>query len=120
MPFLGRRAREISFDLCARGLDQFSVVDAGRARGHAGHAPEAAIEMADPFGVDLRRAFPGKFHQIDTAARRIHFLVPKNVSGTCGETEAAVHTLVDDRCGGWMVRVEGGGNEVRRSGHGEL
>ena len=84
MAFLRGRAGEIAFDLRARGFDEFAVVHAGGARRHASHAAEAGIEVADPLGVDLRGAFGSKLHQVDAAARRIHFLAPQDVGWADG------------------------------------
>ena len=97
----------MTFDLRASGFDEFSVVDAGRAGGHAGHAAEAGIEMADPLRVHGRVALAGEFHQVDAAARRIHFFVPEDVRGTDRQAEAAMDTVFDDLLGRWMVGVEG-------------
>lgn len=117
MALLGGRTREITFDLRASGFNELAVVHSGRAGRHAGHAAKAAIEVADPAGVDLRSALGGKLDQVDAAARRIHFLPPEDVGGTSGKAEAAMHALVDDfRCRR-MVLVEGGARQVRRSGH---
>ena len=99
----------LPFDLRPRGLDEFSVVHAGRARGHAGHTAEAAIEVADPIRIHIRGAFAGEFHQVDAAARGIHFLTPQNVSGARGQTKPAMDALFDDFVGRWMVCVKGAG-----------
>lgn len=96
----------MALDLRARGFDQFSVVDAGRTSRHAGHAAEAGIKVADPLRVDGRRAFAGDFHQIDAAARRIHFFVPQNVCRAHGQTKAAVDALIYDFCRGRMMGVK--------------
>src|SRR6266571_2472009 len=89
MEFLDGRALGVSFDLRARGLDEFSVVHARRTSSHARHAAEAAIEVANPF--------------------RIHLLSPHHISGTYRKTKAAVHAFVDDFSGRWVKRVEGAG-----------
>ena len=67
--FFGGGALVIAFDLGARGLDQFSVINAGGTGGHAGDAAEAGIKMADPAFVHLRFAFESELHQVDPAAR---------------------------------------------------
>ena len=68
MQFLRRGALVVALDLRASGFDQFPVVDAGGAGGHAGDAAETGIEMADPAFVHLRFAFESQLHQIDAAA----------------------------------------------------
>src|SRR5579859_3376879 len=109
----------MAFDLSASGFDEFSVVDARRARGHASHAAEAGIEMADPLRIHGGVAFAGDFHEIDAAARGVHFFVPENVGGADRETKTAVDALIDDFVRGWVVRVEGAWEERsdRRVGH---
>ena len=115
--FFGCQARKIAFNLRTRSFDELAVIHSGRARGHAGHAAEAGVEVADPLGSHLRGAFGGQLHQIDATARRIHFLPPQNVSGTRGQTKTAVDALVNDGRGGWMVRVERGRKRIGRRRH---
>ena len=76
--------------------------------------------MADPLGIDLRSTFGGEFHQVDAAARRIHFLAPEDVSGTGRQAEAAVHALINDFRGGGMVPVEDGWKRIGRRRHGSV
>ena len=75
--------------------------------------------MADPLRIQCGVAFAREFHQIDAAARGIHFLVPENVRGTDRQAEAAVDTIFDNLFGGRMVLVERAGqwNCVRKSSH---
>jgi hypothetical protein len=109
----------MAFDLCASSFDQFSVIDTGRARGHAGHAAEAGVDMADPLRIYRGVAFAGKFHQVDAAARRVHLFVPEHVSGADGQAEAAVHAILDNLFRRRMMRVERAGQRicVRKSSH---
>jgi hypothetical protein len=76
MKLLIRRPVISSFDLCAGGLDQLSVIHARRTRGHTRHASETAVKVADPLIVHLGFAFGSEFYQVDSPARRIHFLPP--------------------------------------------
>lgn len=62
--------------------------------------------MADPLRIYGRAAFTGEFHQVDAAARGIHFFVPEDVSGADGKAKAAVDASLDDWLGGRVVRVE--------------
>src|SRR5579859_5088095 len=94
-------------NLRTRGLNQLAVVHTGRARGHARHAAEASVEVPHPLRRNLRLAFRCKFHQQDAPARRVHLLVPQNVRRAGGQTEAAVHALVDDFLRRRMMFVEG-------------
>ena len=117
MSFFSKRTREIAFDLRARSFDELAVIHPGRARGHASHTAEAGVKMADPLGSHLRRSFGGELHQVDAAARRIHFLAPENVRGTRGQTKTAVNALVNNGRGGRMMRVERGRKRIGRSRH---
>src|SRR6266700_963642 len=107
MEFLDGRAFGVSFDLRARGLDEFSVVHARRTSSHARHAAETAIEVANPFRIHLRNTIARKFHEVNSAAGRIHLLSPHHISGTHRKTKAAVHAFVNDFSGRWVKRVEG-------------
>ncbi len=111
------RTREIAFDLSACGFDKLSVIHAGRAGGHASHAAEAGVEVADPLGSHLCGAFGGELHQIDAPARRIHFLPPQNVGRAHGQAKAAVHALINDGVGGRMMRVKSGRKRIGKRRH---
>src|SRR5579859_8142579 len=97
----------MAFDLSASGFDEFSVVDARRTCGHASHAAEAGIKMADPLGIHGGVAFASNFHEIDAAARRVHLFVPEDIGGADGEAKTAVDAFVDDFGGRRVVSVEG-------------
>src|SRR6202011_2676295 len=101
-------------DLGARGLDQLSVVHAGRASWHASHAAKTAIEMADPIRSQFRSAFAGELHQVDAAARRIHLLAPQDIRRADRQAETAVNALFDNFIRRRMVRVEGTAANSRR------
>ena len=96
------------FDLCARAFEELAVVYARRTCSHTRHTAEAAIEMLDPGGRDLRSTLSGGLDEVNAAAGRVHFFMPKDVSGTGGETEAAMDTFVENFGQGRMVDVEGG------------
>ena len=99
----------LALNLRASRVDQLSVIDARRTGCRAGHATETGIKVADPLRGQLRGAFAGEFDEVNAAARRVHFLTPENVSGAGGQTETAVHALVDDLVRRRMVRVESAG-----------
>jgi hypothetical protein len=63
--------------------------------------------VADPLWIHTRVALAGEFHQVDAAARRIHFFVPEDVRGTDRQAKAAMDTVFDDLFGRRVVRVEG-------------
>jgi hypothetical protein len=107
MEFFEGRAMVVAFDLGTSGLDEFAIFDAGGAGGHASDATETGIEMADEFFVERGGTVEGHFHEIDAAARGIHFFAPEDVGGTDGEAEAAVDALVDQFQRGRLVEIEG-------------
>ncbi len=106
MKFFGEGATVIALDLRARGFDQFPVIHSRGAGRHAGDAAEARIKMADPVFVHLRFAFESQFHQVNSAARRIHFLAPERIGGARGQAKAAVDALLHDFKRWRMMRVE--------------
>lgn len=109
MEFVENGAIVVAFDLGASGFDEFAIFDAGRAGGHAGHAAETGIKMADEFFVERGGAGERHFHEIDAAARGIHFFAPKDVGGADGEAEAAVDAFVDQFLRGRLMGIEGAG-----------
>ena len=95
-----------ALDLAPRRLDEGIVLNPGRARGEAGHAAQACVEVLHPLRSDLAFALLRRFHQVDTASRRIHLFTPEHVSGAGGQTEAAVYALADELGRGRMMPVE--------------
>ena len=96
-----------AFHLLPGVLDQPVVVDPGRARGHAGHAAQAPVEVPHHRRAQRLPVEP-LLHQVDAPARRIHLLAPQHVRGAGGQAEAAVHAVVDQVPAGRVVVVEGG------------
>ena len=106
---LAQRPRHLLLDPLARELDQPVVLHARRARGQAGHAAEAAVEVLGDRAVQLDRPVERRLHQPDPAARRVHLLVPELVGRARRQAEAAVHAVVDqarDPSGEHPFRVE--------------
>ena len=95
----GRRParRVVGLDRLARRLDQPVVLDARRAGGHACHAAEAEVEVADDRRVERDRPVEVRLHQLDPAARRVHLLAPEQVRRAGGQAEAAVHAVARQR-----------------------
>jgi hypothetical protein len=95
-----KRARTSAFslalDLTASVFDELVVFDAGRAGGHACHAPEAAVDVRLEDIVERGFAEGGFTHEPDASAWRVHLFAPEDISRTGGEAEAAVHALVHD------------------------
>jgi hypothetical protein len=78
--------------------------------------------MAHPLRIHLGFPVACQFHQIDAAARGIHFFVPKDVGWAHRQAEAAVDALVDELsrrgvmsvesakrggCRGWFAHLDG-------------
>lgn len=117
METFGRGAIIVAFDLRAGGFDEFSVFDAGGGGGHACDATKAGVKVADPGFVYFGQAFMGGFHEMDAAARGVHFFAPQDVGGTSGKAEATVDAFFDDVEGWGLVGVEGGGEMWVAVGH---
>lgn len=103
------RSRVVPLNLRAGSLDQFAVVHARGAGGHAGNTTETSVEVMDPVFLDAGGAFEGPFHQINTAARRIHFFAPENVGWASRQAKAAVNTFLDEFQRRRLMRIEGTG-----------
>jgi hypothetical protein len=94
-PSIHDRSWMLALDLAPRRFDQRRVLHAGWARGHARHAAQARVEMADEAVRHPGAPLEAGLHEIDPAARRVHLFAPQHVRRAGGETEAAVHALVD-------------------------
>ena len=103
---VAHRAQHLLLDDGAGALDQAVVADARRARRHARHAPEAAVEVLGHGCIELDRAVETRVHQVDASARRVHLLVPEDVGRARRKAEPAV-----DAIGG--VLADHGRSEVR-------
>ena len=79
------------FDRC---LGCMACVTACPSGGHAGHAPEAAVEVGD-HGVRERGRVLVLAHEDDAPARRVHLLIPELVRRARGQAEPAVDAVVD-------------------------
>ena len=90
---VAERAVELLLDGCARALDQPVVADARGARGDAGHAAEAAVEVLRDRRVQRDRPVEARVHEVDAAARRVHLLAPEHVRRARREAEAAVDAV---------------------------
>src|SRR5208282_801051 len=120
---VGHRAGVIALDLGACGFDQFVVLHSRGTRRQARHAAETVVHMVDErrIELDLPLFFQAELHQVDAPARRVHLLAPKCVGRTSSQTEAAVHTLIDQVGRRRMVRIESSAARIgigdRRFGH---
>src|SRR5712692_6703353 len=103
---LAERPRVIALNLRARGFDQFIVLYAGRARGHARHAAQTIVKVRHEGIGHLRLAIAGQFHQVNPPARGIHFFMPQTVRRASRQAEAAMHAFADQFHRGRVVIVE--------------
>src|SRR6266487_1689610 len=101
-------ARVAALDLLAGRLDQLVVLDARGARGHAGHATEAAVEMPRHLLVE-RLALQADVHKIDAPPRRVHLLAPQQVGRAGRQAEPAMDAVIDELLVRRVVLVEGAG-----------
>src|SRR4051812_16096953 len=73
-------------------LDELAVFDARRARGLAGAAVEALIDvLREPGAARVDPALPHGLHELDAAARRIHLDAEHRVCRARRQAESAVH-----------------------------
>ncbi len=101
----------IALDARAGVLDEFAVLDAGRAGGLAGATVEAFVDVIDKGIGDGLLVQLDMNHLVDAAARGIGFEVPEPVGGAGVEAEAAVDTA-------GVVLVDGSQAGDGRRGHG--
>ena len=107
---LGAGARAVALDLRAHLLDQPVVLDARRARGHAGHAAEAVVEVLGHLRGDLGALLVADAHQHDPPARRVVLVLEHLVARARRQAEAAVHAVLDQVQLGRLVLVPGDGH----------
>src|SRR5215472_6402329 len=120
MDFLTKRALEVALDLSASCLNQSSVVYAGGTRGHASDTAQARVKMSYPLAIHGCSTLARHFHEVDTAAGRVHFFVPQHVRGANGQAKTAVDALIDNVLRRGMMRIKGarrGGGGSRLVGH---
>src|SRR4051812_19614250 len=91
----------------ARALDQLVVLDPARARGHARHAAEAAVEVLDHLLGDRRALLVADPHQHDAPARRVGLVLEHRVARARRQAEAAVDAVLDQVQLRWMRGVPG-------------
>jgi len=104
-------------DVGAGVVDEVHVVDAARARGHAGEAGEAAVDVVLHLGTCRALVLEHLLHQVDAAARAVALVAQQHVGGAGGGAEAAVHTAAQnlvDFGRAWVLQLLAG--EVRVHG----
>ena len=92
---IAQRPLDLVLDRRARALDESVVANARGARRHAGHAPEAAVEVLGDRGVERDRSVESGVHEVDAPARRVHLLAPEDVRRAGRQAEPAVDAVVD-------------------------
>ena len=112
---VGPRARHVALDLRPGGLQQAVVLHPRRARRHARHAPEAAVDVRREGAVERDLPVLGHLHEVDPPARRVHLLAPQRVGGAGRQAEPAVHAVVEQFLRGRVVGVEAAGPGERLS-----
>lgn len=82
------------FDFGAGVLEEFRVIDAGGASGHAGQTAEAEIHFVSE-RLGRFQAFVGDCaHEGDATSRAVSFQLGAVVSGARGQAQSAMHALL--------------------------
>ncbi len=76
--------------------DELAVGDPGGARGLAGLAAEAVVDVGER-GLELELTLEDLLHEEDAPARRVHLLAHRRVGRAGRQAEAAVHARLDRR-----------------------
>src|SRR5215470_19038788 len=85
------RRAALVLDIAPRGLQQRAERHSGRTRGLARAATETEIEMPNVGVGNVEPPFGDGAHEVDTAARRVHFLAENAIGGTGRQADPAVH-----------------------------
>ena len=93
----GRWQRVFPLRLGAGHLEKPGVIDSGGTRRFAGQAAETEIHFVGEGAGGFEPSVGDGPHQGDASARAVAFEFGGVVSGASGQTEAAVHALLDDR-----------------------
>jgi hypothetical protein len=95
-----------ALDLRPSRLYELIVLYTRRAGGHAGHAPQAQVEVPD-HRVVHRLFVEALVHEVDAPARGVHLLAEENVRRAGRQTEATVNAVVDETLVWRAMVVEG-------------
>ena len=77
-------------------IDEMHVIDARRARCHAGQTRETPVDMFDYLRRRWTIVFEHIFDQIDPSAWTIEFVAQKEIGRASGSTKAAMHAGTQD------------------------
>src|SRR5262249_50988961 len=102
---IAERALEPVLDLRPRLLDEDVVLHPGGAGGHAGHAPQALVEVAGHRGGQRNALVAEPAHQVDAPAGAVHLLGPAPIGPGMRGTEAAVDTIPDQVAPGHRPQI---------------
>ena len=94
---IAERPRMMMLDRGARFLDERCIANARWTCSLAGHTAKARIKVRDDAIAHWDSLLEPGAHQVDPAARRIHFLAEDHVARTRRQAESAVDALVHQR-----------------------
>lgn len=93
------------FDMGASMIDQMHVIHAGGTGGGAGKAGKTAVDMGDDLAVGRATVFQHVLDEVDAAARTVQLVAERDIGGTGGGAEAAMHTFAQDFFGFRHMRI---------------
>ena len=96
---LDQRAPIGPFDMDAGVIDEMHVVDAGGARGHAGEAGQAAVDVLDHICGRRPVVLEHVLDEVDSPAGRIELVAEEHISRTGRGAESAMHAGAQDAVG---------------------
>ena len=110
------RPRRHLRDVHAKRLNQFAILDAGRARRFARPAVEAQVEMVMNLVIQLQAAVGNGAHEVDAAARAIRFEAKLEVCRASRGAQAAMHAIQEQLIvDAGLLRLGGVHRRQRRS-----
>ena len=92
-------------DMRAGVIDEVHVVHARRARGHAGEARQAAVDMGDDVLGRRPVVLQHVLDQVDAPARRVALVAEQHIGRAGRGAEAAMHAGAQDLVGLRDVRI---------------
>lgn len=95
----------IFFNIGARVVDEMHIIHVRRARGHAGKARQATVDMLHHFCAGLTLIFQHVLHKVDAAARTIEFVTKQDVGGAGGGAKPAMNAFANHRFRHGRLRV---------------
>ena len=93
---INERAAVVFLDPDPRIIDEPAIVDARRARGHAGEAAKAVVDRPDVVGLDLAAGLEQVLDEVDAPARAVALVALGHISRAGRGAEAAMHAGAQD------------------------